>query len=583
MPIARIQTPDGRIARFEVPDGTTPEQVMQFAEGHFSQKTTEKPKSEQTQKTSESRTVFDNAIQVPTFGFADEAMDAIGAAGATLIQDPRGFIKGETSDPALAEELATARENTKERMALQDQQNPKAALAGTALGIAATIPMGYNKAIAGTIPSQLNTTRGLINAIPKATTTAGNWARSGKTAQAGRQLSRLEQLADFGIRSAKGTALAAPSTALFGAGTAEDGERLEGAKSGLRMAPLVGTAGPAVLATASGVKATGKAISEGSKNLVKGFSARGAEALDDAAAALKKTASASYQESKNIGAVLNSQKAINIAKEIENAVLNDGKINNRLHGDTLSVLDDIKAAAGSVSGKFQKMLSLEELDQFRQLLSDAVRKNTDLTGQNPDARKASIAIDALDDAIDQITGKDLVKGDVKAVESLNRGRDEWRKFRKFEAVSDIIRKADGDVNKIKSGIKRLVENKKKIRGFTTDEVDALREASKNSAGESILKGLGRFGFEPKNVFLPTVGGAAATSVIGAAPAAALVAAGTASRQVQKYVGRGKAENALEVLEGKSTQKRLHSPNAKRIGRRINTPINPLAALIYSQP
>ena len=31
MPIARIQLPDGRIARFEVPEGTTQDQVMQFA------------------------------------------------------------------------------------------------------------------------------------------------------------------------------------------------------------------------------------------------------------------------------------------------------------------------------------------------------------------------------------------------------------------------------------------------------------------------------------------------------------------------------------------------------------------------
>lgn len=33
MPIAKIQMPDGRIAKFEVPEGTTPEQVMEFASG----------------------------------------------------------------------------------------------------------------------------------------------------------------------------------------------------------------------------------------------------------------------------------------------------------------------------------------------------------------------------------------------------------------------------------------------------------------------------------------------------------------------------------------------------------------------
>lgn len=48
MPIAKIQLPDGRVARFEVPDGTTPEQVTAFAEQQFAPqpKATEAPKPE---------------------------------------------------------------------------------------------------------------------------------------------------------------------------------------------------------------------------------------------------------------------------------------------------------------------------------------------------------------------------------------------------------------------------------------------------------------------------------------------------------------------------------------------------------
>ena len=37
MPIARFQMPDGRIARFEVPEGTSPEQAQSLMEAHFSQ------------------------------------------------------------------------------------------------------------------------------------------------------------------------------------------------------------------------------------------------------------------------------------------------------------------------------------------------------------------------------------------------------------------------------------------------------------------------------------------------------------------------------------------------------------------
>src|SRR5574340_253595 len=37
MPIAKVQLEDGRVARFEVPEGTTPDQVTQFAQSQFSQ------------------------------------------------------------------------------------------------------------------------------------------------------------------------------------------------------------------------------------------------------------------------------------------------------------------------------------------------------------------------------------------------------------------------------------------------------------------------------------------------------------------------------------------------------------------
>jgi hypothetical protein len=65
MPIARVQLPDGRVARLEVPDGTTPEQVQQFAESQFGQKR-EPMKS------------VDSGYSGPTGSFGENMMAGIG-------------------------------------------------------------------------------------------------------------------------------------------------------------------------------------------------------------------------------------------------------------------------------------------------------------------------------------------------------------------------------------------------------------------------------------------------------------------------------------------------------------------------
>ena len=45
MPIAKVQLQDGRIARFEVPDGTTPDEVMQFANNQFGEQQQVQPRT----------------------------------------------------------------------------------------------------------------------------------------------------------------------------------------------------------------------------------------------------------------------------------------------------------------------------------------------------------------------------------------------------------------------------------------------------------------------------------------------------------------------------------------------------------
>ena len=51
MPIARVELPNGRIGRFEVPEGTTPEQAQQVALQEWERMQSEQPTQEAPQQT----------------------------------------------------------------------------------------------------------------------------------------------------------------------------------------------------------------------------------------------------------------------------------------------------------------------------------------------------------------------------------------------------------------------------------------------------------------------------------------------------------------------------------------------------
>lgn len=312
-----------------------------------------------------------------------------------------------------------------------------------------------------------------------------------------------------------------------------------GGKSGANIALDAADNGGKVLASGARVLNPSEAIS----TVVAGAGARAPDALDAVTATLKQKSSDIYRFARESGAVVSPKASPSIYKQVEDAVVFTGKINKDLHRNTLSVLKDMKSG-------LSKEIGLEELEQYRMLLNDVVNSGTDVTGKlDADAFKASRAVDALDDAIDKINPEQLISGDVTASKAFQAAREQWKQYRKFDSVSNVLKKADGDPNRIKSGLQRFVTNKKNLRGFTGPEKEALVAAAKNSTTEKILKMFGKFGIDlgssltPGNTALPAIAGYVGSPLV--------VAGGTVARQGQKYLARGKAEKALNILESGS--------------------------------
>lgn len=376
---------------------------------------------------------------------------------------------------------------------------------------------------------------------------------AGATTKAGMALARSLRTGNTLARVAKGAGTGAASGGMYGFGAGEGDDRLDSAGQGVLIGGLAGGAIPAAGSALSGTI-------KGGADALKGMGARAPDVLEQAGYAIKNRASQSYKDSRTLGATLNKGALTRAQRDIDQALLALGKNNARLHGDTLSVLNDFKKAAKGGN------LSLEELDQYRQLFGDAIMKNTDgIKGPNPDAKKASKAIEAIDDLVDSLTAKDLSSGSLQAVKALNEGRVEWQKFRKFQAVSNVVKQADGDPNRLKAGLQRFVNKPKNLKGYTPDEVKALKDAARNTAGEGLLKALGKFGFDfgssltPGNAFLPVssmlAGGA------GVPGGVELAITGTTARQLQKLIGRGRTETALQLIEsGGANPRRLPAGN-----------------------
>lgn len=455
------------------------------------------------------RTALDQGMQGATFGFADEAQDALGAAGAYLYEAAadaptrvKNAYRGLTDQPQLPLKYADtgfsdiykdARGASQARLQNQVEQRPALSIASNLAGGLITGGAGASTKAGAAIANSLGT--------------GGTLARIGKGALSG-----------------------AATGALYGTGTAKDGERASGAVEGALYGAVGGAAVPAITGAV-------KSAATGVGNIGRGVVARGAEQLDDSVRSMKGNASQAYQAMRDAGAFFKPETTQKVLSGIQKNIEADGILNKGLHGKAIGVLDDMKEAVQS--GQF----GIEQLDQWRQLFKEVAGNYADPSN----ARKATIAIRAIDDAVEGLNPESLSGGGEQAINALKQARTSYAQARRFETISDIVKKSDGDANVLKRELTKLANDPRKTRGFNKDELTALKDAARQTTGEGIMKMVGKFGIDLGsgrsigNTALPVIGGLATQSPV-------LPAVGTAARQTQKYLARGKAENLLRTIE-----------------------------------
>ena len=286
--------------------------------------------------------------------------------------------------------------------------------------------------------------------------------------------------------------------------------------------------------------------------------ARGAQKAADATVpstdVLKRAAHNAYDAAENAGVVV-SQPSFNAAVD---DILNTAKmagIDRTIHPKVTAALGRMDEARGTTP-------SLKDLDLLRR-----VAKSAGASMDADERRIAGIVVDKLDDYIHGLQPQDVLSGNVKvATDALSDARNFWSRTRKAELLEDMMEKAannapnfsgSGMENAIRSQFRQLVNNPKRLRGFSEEEVEAIQKVARGGPVENALRMLGKFA--PTGVVSSALSGGTGFAAGGPIGAMALPAVGLGARHLATVMTNRNAKLA-ELLVRSGGQR----PSAQQI-------------------
>lgn len=289
------------------------------------------------------------------------------------------------------------------------------------------------------------------------------------------------KLARIGTTAAVGAA----EGGLYGAGNADLGNRLQGAAQGATVGAVMA---PVASAAAGSI----------SRSLAKRGAVTDVERLTPTRDDLRDASQALYGKADQLGVVLKPQ----MVGQLQAGLMNQAKqlgFNARIH-------PKVAGALGSFDDLATDTPTLARLEQQRRILGAAGKS------LEPDERRiASDLINHYDDAIQNLKATDVSAGNaMQAGKLLKDARALWQRQAKLGTIDDAVERAQNQASGFENGLRTqfrtILNNPKKMRGFTADERNALQQIVRGGPVENTLKFLGRFGFGEKG----------ATNVVGAA-------------------------------------------------------------------
>ena len=197
--------------------------------------------------------------------------------------------------------------------------------------------------------------------------------------------------------------------------------------------------------------------------------------------------------------------------------------------------------------------NVSDLDRLRQIAQNAASAI-----KPADARIGRAMIDEIDSFMDNIP-RQAFTGEGSAAANIGKkyktARKLWGRARRAELISDAMekagRQASGFENGIRTQLRQILNNKKRSRFFSKEELSAMDDVVKGSNEQNILKLVGRLGFSE----------GAATNVLGGLAGSAVLGPVT---PVVGQISRGLAQRSTKQAAALSDALVKAGPNGKRI-------------------
>jgi len=335
---------------------------------------------------------------------------------------------------------------------------------------------------------------------------------------------------------------------------AEEGLGDAGYESGGPILGAIGKTAPTAALTAlglpkvrSGLKSAGKTVQKSlEKTKVKKLLGESTPSTSE----LKQTARGIYRELDNSGATINSSSVNRLGGELQSLAKKEG-FNRRIHPKVSAALDEINDST-------IRSLTVSEVDILRKVTRASARS------LDPDeARLGSILVEKIDDFMDNLGPNDFVGEKAANVgPRFKEARQLWSRAKKSELIEDAIETAKNQASGFENGIRvqfrSIINNKKKSRGFSSEELDAMKKVVRGGTAENMAKAIGKFGFsegQASGMLLSSLGVAGGAAIGGAPGAVAVPLIGQVSKSLAQKLTRNNAAAAnLIARAGKDGSK-----------------------------